>query len=89
MRLAQIFLRIGVIYMLSLCISCKTSFPKKYSSQASTRVDLQMPKLLNKEKIKKELPLSELRKKQMEAKENGYAMSPLNYNFKLIKLEIF
>jgi hypothetical protein len=53
MKLAQIFHRIGVIYMLSLCISCKASFPKKYSSQASTRVDLQMPKLLNKEKIKK------------------------------------
>lgn len=85
MRLTEFFLCICLLFILSLCISCKTSFPKKYPSQATTRIYLQMPKLVDRQKIKSEFPINELKKMQMDAKEHGYAMSPLNYSFKIDK----
>lgn len=85
MKIIKFFPLFFFSLLLSFCISCRTSYPKKYPTQAITRIYLQMPKLLDQKKIKSEFPINELKNAQMYAKEHGYAMSPLNYRFKIDK----
>lgn len=85
MKIINFFLLACFLLVLSFCISCRTSYPKNYPTQAFTRMYLQMPKLVDQNKIKSEFPINELKKMQMYAKQHGYAMSPLNYRFKIDK----
>lgn len=85
MKTIKIFISIYLLFFLSFCISCKTSYPKKHPPTAATRINLQMPKLVDMKKFKGELPLDELKILRSSAKEYGYVTPVLNYFFSIDK----
>src|SRR5215217_3414122 len=86
MKLIKLFSSICLLFFLSFYTSCKSSYPKKHLQKASSRIYLKMPKLVDQKKVKSELPINELKGMLKDAKGHGYAMSPLNYSFKIDKM---
>jgi len=81
----KLFSSICLLYLLSLNILCKTSFPNKYPPTALSRRNLVMPRLVDEKKFKDELPLDELKTFRFFGIKNGSVSPILKYTFSIDK----